>query len=172
MPNSEKPVTVTEIYNSLYKHFYGYVYRISNVFIFARDWETDFFCINRSGFSFEMEIKMSRKDFKIDFKKNKHQLISERSKTKLIPNRFYFVTPMDLISIDEVPEYAGLIYVRNGHLMIMKKAPFIHKIKYDFRRKLCDKFYHRWIDYKYENKQLISTNKQLIKELEMLKSMR
>lgn len=30
----------------------------------------------------------------------------------------------------------------------MKRAPFIHKVKTDFRKILCDKFYYKWLEQK------------------------
>lgn len=125
-----------------------YTYRLSNAYVFKYDWESDFFCINRTGYSFEVEIKVSRSDFKADFKKEKHRLFVEKPVNSLLPNKFYFAVPDGLVTIDEVPEYAGLITVKNGHILILKRAPFIHKNKYDFRRKLCDKFYNKYLSYR------------------------
>jgi hypothetical protein len=45
----------------------------------------------------------------------------------LLPNYFNFVTPKDLISIDEVPDYAGLIYMNeDGSFDIIKKPKLLH----------------------------------------------
>jgi hypothetical protein len=62
----------------------------------------------------------------------------------IVPNKFMYVCPTDIIPLEEVPEYAGLIYVNeNGRFKVIKKAPFIHK---DFqeeklRKILLEKFY-------------------------------
>jgi hypothetical protein len=41
----------------------------------------------------------------------------------LLPNYFNFVTPRDLITIDEVPDYAGLIYIdEDGSFEIIAKT--------------------------------------------------
>jgi hypothetical protein len=46
----------------------------------------------------------------------------------LLPNYFNFVTPRDLITIDEVPDYAGLIYIdEDGSLKLLPKL--LHKTK-------------------------------------------
>lgn len=121
----------------------GYTYRINNAFIYAPDWECDFFCMNRDGYAFEFEIKISRADFQNDFQKYKHMLFKKPDKRGLLlPNRFYYVVPDGMVSSEEVPKYAGLIWV-DKHASIMKRAPFIHKVKHDYRRVLCDKFYER-----------------------------
>lgn len=50
------------------------------------------------------------------------------------PNYFYYVCPENLIKIEEIPKYAGLIYIIEnktnvGKLQYIKKAPLLHKIK-------------------------------------------
>lgn len=61
-----------------------------------------------------------------------------------IPNRFYYACPVDLIKVDEVPGYAGLIYVdQNGRLSVVKKAPLLHKLKNVKEEDLADKYYWR-----------------------------
>ena len=124
----------------------GYTYRLNNAFIYASDWECDFFCVNQEGYAFEFEIKISRSDFQSDFQKYKHMLFKKIDKSGLLmPNRFYYVVPDGMVSPDEIPKYAGLICVQQQHLVIVKRAPFIHKVKRDYRKILCDKFYDRYI---------------------------
>jgi hypothetical protein len=59
-----------------------------------------------------------------------------------VPNRFYYACPVDIIPLDKVPHYAGLIYVQS-RAMIMKTAPFLHKGTVDYTRTLLDKYYYR-----------------------------
>ena len=57
-----------------------------------------------------------------------------------IPNYFNYLTPRDLITIDEVPEYAGLIYINDDFTFeVMKKPKLLHNIKAneEFIRKLA-----------------------------------
>lgn len=100
--------------------------------------ECDVLSISGSDYIYEYEIKISRNDFKKDFTKEKHKnIICEKFtkvyKTKLTyltPNYFNFVTPKDLIKVEEVPEYAGLIYIDEfGTFEIVKKPKLLHKIK-------------------------------------------
>lgn len=108
--------------------------------------ECDVISISKSDYIYEYEIKISKSDFKADFKKEKHKLMLEGVGTKeriikennqmvedvwyLTPNYFNFVVPENLISIQDVPEYAGLIYMNeNLQFEIIKKPPLIHKTK-------------------------------------------
>ena len=117
--------------------------------------ECDVISISKSDYIYEYEIKISRSDFKADFNKEKHKLMLERKCTKeimikenkemikdtlyLTSNYFHFVTPTGLVSIDDIPEYAGLIYMdENLNFEVIKKAPLLHKEKasYNFIRQL------------------------------------
>lgn len=72
--------------------------------------EADIFEITKSGYLYEYEVKISRADFKAEKKKTgkKEKLLSgERC------NYFSYLVPEGLILPDEVPEYAGLVYI-NG----------------------------------------------------------
>jgi hypothetical protein len=110
--------------------------------------ECDVLSVTKSDYICEYEIKISKSDFKADFKKEKHTLITERVFNETVtlkkvgkktfeiknpyyaPNYFYFVVTENLVTLDEVPEYAGLIYVKeNGSFETIKKAPLLHKTK-------------------------------------------
>ena len=111
--------------------------------------EADVLGINRNDYIYEYEIKRSRADYRADFKKDyKHRKLKEKESTRtyaewkngkktggtvtyiVIPNRFYYVCVKDLIKKDEIPEYAGLIYVEDrGSFKEIKKAPLLHKVK-------------------------------------------
>ncbi len=167
----DKPTTVQQIYSALSNYFLnGYKYSMSNTYIFHHDWESDFFCINMSGYSFEIEVKVSKSDFRADFKKEKHKLFLEPDGKRLLPNRFYYAVPKDLIAVEDVPVYAGLMYVENGHVLIVKKAPFIHKKKYDLRKKLCDKFYFQWMILKKDKRILGREVDNLRKKLDKIEN--
>lgn len=145
-----------------------YKYCIKNSFIFNHNWESDYFCINREGYSFEVEVKISKSDFKNDIKKEKHGLFVDNPKKKLVPNKFYYALPDGLIDEEEIPKYAGLIIVKGSHATIKKRAPFIHKNKYDFTRILCDKFYYQWLTQKRKLNFIQYENECLNKKIENL----
>ena len=110
--------------------------------------ECDVISISKSDYIYEYEVKISKSDFKRDFIKKKHSNIINEKFTKtikgdinfIIPNYFNYVVPRDLISIDDIPEYAGLIYFNEDMTFdIIKKAPLLHKTKASssFIRKLA-----------------------------------
>jgi hypothetical protein len=158
-------------------------YDIDGLYIF--DWESDKLIETRSGLIYEFEIKVSKADFKNDFKhkKDKHIILEgeERYGDKYLPkyyeyleanrksghwaernfrkyadnsprylvgghkrpNYFYYCTPPGLVNVEEVPDYAGLVYIdKAGMITIKKKAPKLHgeKIK-DEDLGLGEKFY-------------------------------
>jgi hypothetical protein len=173
-----------------------------NSYVF--DWESDLFSVTKSGNVYEVEMKISKADYRKDFEKEKHQLFRSNVQGKthhitghpahryswdaarliakficpnvewqypdgyyydyrarkyvtgygelfirnqqveimapcttisikaiqdiLCPNRFYYACPSGIISIDNLPPYAGLIHVdKDKDAVIVKQAPFIHK---------------------------------------------
>lgn len=168
-------------------------YFMDNLYVFG--WESDKLIETKTGYIYEFEIKISKADFKNDFKNktDKHVILGwkndsgqvylpsflerckemeERAKTARYPsgyltyrqdnekyfrierykrpNKFYYAVPEGLIQPEEVPAYAGLIWVTNtGGLIEKKKAPYIHKDKYnDAELKLGEKFYYHMLDWK------------------------
>ena len=114
--------------------------------------EADVFGINRNGYMYEFEIKRSRSDFQAEFrnKQHKHCKLKNRDAIHIydewnngnrtgetyecikIPNRYYFVCPRDLIKPEEVPDYAGLIYVDESYmnrLYEIKPSKLLHRNK-------------------------------------------
>jgi hypothetical protein len=97
-------------------------------------YEMDIFKLMQSGLIIEYEIKVSRSDFFADFKKGSGDKHLKMEKKVSECNRFYYVVPTDLIKVEEIPKYAGLLYFREGqygigHCDIVKNAPLIHKNK-------------------------------------------
>lgn len=103
--------------------------------------EADVISITKSGFVNEFEIKLSRSDFNADFRNKewKHRSMKERKGPTIdirykttwfhCANKFWFVVPENLITLDEIPEYAGLIYINKNALSIIKNAPRLHAHK-------------------------------------------
>lgn len=169
-------------------------YFMDNLFVFR--WESDKLIETKTGYIYEFEIKISKADFKNDFKNkvDKHMILAgskacgqeylpsflewyakleERAKTSAYarsnlayyerdkernkidnqrkPNKFYYAVPEGLIQVEDVPAYAGLIWVtKEGGLIEKKKAPYLHKDKYnDAELKLGEKFYYHMVDWKH-----------------------
>lgn len=149
------------IQDALFSYYSGsnYIYKSLNVFIYG--WESDFWMMTKAGYAWEIEIKISRADFKLDAKKEKHRTMDYISReTAFVPNKFMYACPDGVIAPEEVPAYAGLIWVDStGNVVIKKDAGYFHKCKYDYTKKLVDKFYYNYINYrgqlrwlKYDNK--------------------
>ena len=142
--------------------------RMPNVYVFG-DNESDFLTVTKADYVDEYEIKISRADFLADRKKPRHERYAnmpthrtyERPDGTTVqmgglsyPNRFWYVVPRDMISVDEVPEYAGLLYfdVEQFRVVEVKKAPSLHKIKagpHVVRKILRAGYYRflqRWVD--------------------------
>lgn len=84
------------------------------------------------------------------------------------PNYFYYATPENLVKEEEIPAYAGLIYINGqGQMKIQKKAPRLHgrKIK-DEELSLAVKFYHNMKNYKEKYNEEKNKGKQTRKLLE------
>jgi hypothetical protein len=117
---------------------------IENIYFFRYDWESDVFIVKTNGYIYEIEIKISVSDFKADSKKvDKHNRL--KSKLGFIPNKFFYCTPKGLLKLTDIPDYAGLIEIGEGGFIENKKeAPFLHKEKLDYHKKITDKLYNRW----------------------------
>lgn len=123
---------------------------LCNMFVFT--WESDVLILTKSRYWYEIEIKISRADFHNDLKhkSKKFECISDEENHHK-PNYFYYAVPEGLISPDEVPPYAGLIYMSRSQPVIVKQAPKLHKEKMNTERMgmpLAMKFYHHMVDSK------------------------
>ncbi len=134
--------------------------------------EADLLGIRRSGYTDEIEIKISKSDYKADFKKtcwwkikdsdeysaihgkqreevNKHRCLEIK---ECLPNRFWFLVSPDLVEKIEVPDYAGLLTVRPYEdywvIHYIKEAPLLHKNKITAMaaQKLDRKLAYRFMD--------------------------
>ena len=101
--------------------------------------ESDLVTVTRADYLHEFEIKLSRSDFRADFrnKHHKHRLYSgeleaQAYQQRWIPNHFWFVAPKGMLQADEIPEYAGLIEI-DDRLVVSDRidAPRLHKRKVD-----------------------------------------
>src|SRR5688572_25955103 len=68
-------MTAFDINKHLNRLFANYEYKLQNSFVF--NWECDFFCMSKSGYFVEVEIKVSRSDFFKDFEKGKHKIFRD-----------------------------------------------------------------------------------------------
>lgn len=113
--------------------------------------ECDILAISKADLIYEFEIKISRSDFKKDFtKEHKHKVLENRKATQKswrwkdgekvneqtwfqIPNYFTYLCPAGMIKPEEVPEYAGLLYISEDCTTFewIKKSPKLHDVRAD-----------------------------------------
>src|SRR5574343_36813 len=156
---------------------------------FVGQFEMYIFRINtKNNYVKEYEIKVSKNDFKNDFRKkefnykeskNKHDIIKNN---EYVANKFSFVCPENLIDIKDIPEKYGLIYlVKNNYnsdnidlnydFKIIREAKFLHKDKIhdSFYKKIAYKLSFRENQYRvrhWNNKKNYDKLKELEKESE------
>lgn len=81
-------------------------------------YECDLFVVTKAFYSIEYEIKLTLSDFKADVRKTtKHKRLAGEQwegwpASKQRPTRFFYVTPEGLVSAEDVPDYAGLVWFR------------------------------------------------------------
>ena len=186
-------------------------YDIDGLYVF--DWESDKLLETKTGYIYEFEIKISKADFKNDFKhkQDKHIILegAEKYNDNFLPryynvleenrkynhwceenfiksaannpvylteghrrpNYFYYAVPEGLITEEDVPEYAGLIYVNEYQVLsVIKKAPCLHKEKYtDAELNLSEKFYYNMVHwhnkFKREKREKEYSEKRLLEEI-------
>lgn len=119
-------------------------YILKNLYVFG--WESDLLFLSTSGIWTEIEIKVSRADFLADLrnKTEKHEILKD-TQNRMKPNRFFYAVPEGLVQPEEVPEYAGLIWVTEWFSVqtVIKIAPQLHRTKITPEElKLADKFYY------------------------------
>jgi len=142
-------LTSTDIVESLRLKFFSHKYQINNAFIYT--WESDFLSITELDYAYEVEIKVTKGDFKDDFQKeDKHILLESADPTSYDkkPNKFFYAAPKNLLPSSIIPAYAGFIEVDpvDKTANIVKDAPFLHKEKslYKLKDILLEKFYTRY----------------------------
>lgn len=170
-------MTAKDITKALYSYYQPTnKYCIQNMYLFEHHMgEEDFIVVKYNGYVNSYEVKISRADFKKDFeKKTRHQILengwftSDKKQFKpkeegkgyeyyypgdqiprQRPNKFFYVCPENLIKKEEIPHYAGLIYItENGGLKKIKEPIFLHKEILEITDKLCQKFYYAYLELK------------------------
>lgn len=109
-----------------------------NIKYLFSDWENDVLSLNDSGYLVEFEVKISRSDFLADRKKTRFFHYDKQASIAYTPNRFYYAVPAGLVGRDELPWFAGLVYV-GEKIEVVRAAPMMHKIRHN-RNLILTKF--------------------------------
>jgi hypothetical protein len=97
--------------------------------------ESDILVVSKDMIVTEVEVKRTHSDFLADFKKKqKHDRLKRGSSPV---NKFLYACPEGLIQPEEVPSYAGLIWITNDTPRVIKTSPKIHS------RPITASAYHR-----------------------------
>lgn len=124
--------------------------------------EIDVLSILKSGYIVEYEVKISRSDFKADAKKSKWEWWDLKIENRM-PNYFYYVCTDDLIKVDEIQDFAGLIYINENSYRVIKKAKILHRFKHDIL-KILTKFCRVKSERKYLGNCLMTYKNNIIKK--------
>lgn len=155
-------------------HIRRYELMLPNVFI-THDNESDLFGVRRSGLCDEFEVKISRSDFLADKKKfvrhreleakesgafcwedranhpsykQKHDALRNGD---MCINYFWYAVLDGVATVDDIPDFAGLIIILdNGRLQIKKAPKKLHsrKVTIEERYKIARKSTYRFWDIK------------------------
>jgi len=162
-----KALTAKHIYHYLLQSNFltGQMLSIDNVHLF--EFESDFLTVSKAGYMTEYEVKVSRSDFRADFKKSCSKRNARGWRLKETVHKhvklamgsyglkhFYFIAPEGIIPHDEVPDHAGLIEVTRHskdnidlQTNIVKKAPKLpncEKITDKQKAEISNKFYFKY----------------------------
>lgn len=132
-----KPVKMNEsaMQYAIYKHI-GMKELFPNITIGCNEW--DAVNISQAGYPTCYEIKISKSDFKVDMKKDRHLLLKNRQeqspenkyiKLGILPKYVYYVIHGFTLKDEEIPDYAGLMIVSKYGIEIQKQAPVLWKVK-------------------------------------------
>ena len=90
------------------------------------DLEADLMGVRKSGFVDEFEIKLTVADFKNDASKTvrlpkdgekySYECLPkyEALETGRLLNYFWYIVPKDMVTVEDIPKFAGLIYIDKG----------------------------------------------------------
>jgi len=135
MPHTEQSIQVA-LQRELDRR--GHQYILPNVMM---DWgEADLISVTKAGYLQEWEIKVSKSDFRADFKKGKHRslCISQHDWLaqdvrepggRCTPSCFWYAIPDGLVPDTDVPDYAGLAVMAGDVPIIRRRAPMLHRRK-------------------------------------------
>lgn len=99
----------------------------------ALGYEADLLRLNENRVLTEFEVKLSRADFLADAQKSKHYWYARVRDPKSgfepvlgsgytrVPHYFNYLAPPDVVDLDRVPEYAGVIVVTGNQTQVLRR---------------------------------------------------
>jgi len=103
-------MTASDIDKILRRNFSNFDYQLSNIFFFGQ-WESDFICRSSSEYWYEIEIKITRGDFKADFKKTEkyHRFSRAKQETVIIPGGSQSTYNRETLEFEEIANYITVV---------------------------------------------------------------
>jgi hypothetical protein len=155
------------IQKALFRHFHGR-YSVFLPNFTPPDWfECDMFGITKHGYAHEFEIKVSVGDFLADARKKVNGVVKHDQIGKKGPVRFWYVMPELVADLVELPDWAGLMFVKEidgrPFLFHHRKAPLLHRAKADpsVIRQALQVCYHRYWRERERADRLVEENRDL-----------
>jgi len=167
----DKPLTERDIQRGLMWKFCGSQdVRMVN-YTPGRWWECDLIRVTPAGYWYEYEVKLTKSDFKRDAEKYscvriqtpggwwrysnqqeyKHDLLTANDPRG--PKQFWFAFPAELIPMEQVPEWAGVVWATRGNggrikTEIKRKAPIrkTEKMSREAILRIKESAYHRYVN--------------------------
>jgi hypothetical protein len=133
-------------------------------------YECDLLAITKAGYMYEFEIKLTRSDYRADAKKGalplycrpfrqdtrtKHEQLADHDRNG--PVRFWFIVPANLVSVDELPDWAGLLYLCGSpswpSFEDVRSAPRLHnnRMSEDMKDSIRQNLYWRYWNERLQN---------------------
>lgn len=138
------------------------IYPMSSIYMYRyakHRWESDFFYATKHYMAIEIEIKITKKDFRRDKNKaKKHKFIKQvmdmdiTDEDIFVPNLFYYCAPEGVIPVEEVPDYAGLYEIteKNTVRLVKKAETITHNPSTKMKDRLLDIFYQKSLKDEYK----------------------
>ena len=125
----------SKIQEILFEYFYDKHHFLICPNTYVLGHESDLITVTKTGFLHEIEIKASRSDFLHEIrgnsriKKRKHMAMSKVNPKNInthLPNYFWFAFSGKIYKKKEIPNYAGILRIKNNEVKIIKKAQRLH----------------------------------------------
>ena len=123
IPLKSEPLTEKTIQRRLNYIFSSWKYNVDGLFVF--EWESDKLIWTKTGYIYEFEIKISRADFKNDFKnkKEKHIILKGPTEEELFMPSFYQSYEWNKHLYNSIDDCKARIKPGDSHLIESHKKP-------------------------------------------------
>lgn len=118
---------------------------VPNVYVYHK-YESDLLRVTKAMYTIEYEIKLTKSDFCADFRKSHNTIVGIKNRRMVYdkqtkhdyylsgkgPNEFYYVFPQGLIDLQNVPDWCGVIEVKEYDYFGQTRLS-LHKVQHPHR---------------------------------------